>query len=717
MMELLQVSDWRRTLGYLPVPLSEDEAEQRFVMLNGAKGNFCLDISGQEPARAEQREVAWSSDVDHYVRVSMSGIEVLRWDQPEPVRSSVDDVVNNLRAFQNYLETARAPRELSIVSHALGIYNRIRSVLPEGSAGLEAFLFALQQASDDTVRNMYWVDKARCEASWSQVGSSTRGRIMADLLSPKGTDKRPRLPLVLRHAMGRIFQEAHNLVMLSPQMSLLDEGDLISLGSTSRSSGAYFTPTPLVRTLVEQCLTPELLARPQLTLIDPACGSGEFLRESVRQLSLHNYRGELRIVGFDVSLPAILMARFALAHETRGWGKRVTVEIEQCDALNTAWPQQVDICLMNPPYASWGSLSVSARALLTESLGSLAQSRPDLAFAFLTKGVESLTARGMMGAVLPASLLDGRSAEPLRARLDALAFKQVVVRLGNQSIFEQATVDASLYVGCRQAEPLASTPPALMVWADHTSGASDRALRTLRSLDWTPSDGVIEIDHGDYSIYSEVCDGAADWAPRPLTSTKLLRRYKPLPRLSSLYTINQGTITGLNDAFVLNDKEYKMLPRPERDFFRKAIINASIRDGQIHDGNWVFYPYGESIPTLDSESKLFDLLPQYVRKYLEPNKSALRRRAGIDDTSWWHLTRKRTVHERFLPKIVSTYFGNAGSFAWDSTGEYVVVQGYAWTPTSGSTISEKSGLAAVAILSSATRAIAPNSHMPSLTFR
>jgi type I restriction-modification system DNA methylase subunit len=74
-------------------------------------------------------------------------------------------------------------------------------------------------------------------------------------------------------------------------MSLLDEGELISLGSTSRSSGAYFTPTPLVRTLVEQCLTQELLARPQLTLIDPACGSGEFLRESIRQLSLHNYRG------------------------------------------------------------------------------------------------------------------------------------------------------------------------------------------------------------------------------------------------------------------------------------------------------------------------------------------------------------------------------------------------------------------------------------------
>lgn len=91
-----------------------------------------------------------------------------------------------------------------------------------------------------------------------------------------------------------------------------------------------------------------------------------------------------------------------------------------------------------------------------------------------------------------------------------------------------------------------------------------------------------------------------------------------------------------------------------------------------------------------------------MREYLEPNKSALRRRTGIDEASWWHLTRKRAVHERFMPKIVSTYFGNAGSFAWDATGEYVVVQGYAWTHSGSTVINEKTGLAAVAVLSSAT---------------
>ena len=44
MMELLQVSDWRRTLGYLPVPLCEDATEQRFVMLNPVS-KFCVGTS------------------------------------------------------------------------------------------------------------------------------------------------------------------------------------------------------------------------------------------------------------------------------------------------------------------------------------------------------------------------------------------------------------------------------------------------------------------------------------------------------------------------------------------------------------------------------------------------------------------------------------------------------------------------------------------------
>ena len=47
-MDLIRENDWRTALGYLPVPLKAQAGERRFVMLNGAHGNFCLDVHGDE---------------------------------------------------------------------------------------------------------------------------------------------------------------------------------------------------------------------------------------------------------------------------------------------------------------------------------------------------------------------------------------------------------------------------------------------------------------------------------------------------------------------------------------------------------------------------------------------------------------------------------------------------------------------------------------------
>ena len=676
-------------------------------MLNGAHGNFCLDVQHANSEPKDRRDIAWSVDVDHYVRVYGDQVEVTRWDGPEVLRSSTADVINNLDGFQNYLQTVKAPRDRSVVAHALGIYHRVRSMLPDQSTGLEAFLYMLHEVStaESTARasKSQWQDLSRCEEAWRRVSAQGRDRIKADLLAPRLEDKRPNIPLVIRHAMGRIFQEAHNLVMVSPQISLLEENDLIVLGKASRFSGAYFTPTPLVRTLVEQCITPEILARPELTILDPACGSGEFLRECVRQLTLHAYSGRLRIVGYDVSPPAVLMARFALAQETRHLGT-AEVSIKHCDALATDWPTNVDVCLMNPPYASWRTLPEGARAILSTALKELAGARPDLAFAFLLKGAECLGPGGLLGAVVPASMLDGESAHPLRARLDDIADKRVLVRLGNQSIFAEATVDVCLYVSSKAgaAGPRGDLSPnrALMIWADHSPESSDRALRALRSLDWQPSIGDIEVERTGFSIYTNPSTSAQSWAPRPLPSVRLLRRLEGLPSHDKIYDISQGTITGLNEAFLLSEVEVRRLPKKERGFFRKAIVNSSIRNGRILEGQWVFYPYGDECETIDSETALFQLVPRYAESYLVPNKAALINRTGIDTSTWWQLTRKRDVFIKKKPKIVSTYFGHAGSFAWDEKGEHVVVQGYCWEPRSPAMNTAEIGHAVVAVMSS-----------------
>ena len=82
MNDLSQADVWRRQLGYLPVPLFGVVKERAYVMLNGGKGNFCLDVDDgtADPSVAAQH--AWSADVDHYLSVRGDKLHLLRWDQP-----------------------------------------------------------------------------------------------------------------------------------------------------------------------------------------------------------------------------------------------------------------------------------------------------------------------------------------------------------------------------------------------------------------------------------------------------------------------------------------------------------------------------------------------------------------------------------------------------------------------------------------------------------
>jgi len=62
-----------------------------------------------------------------------------------------------------------------------------------------------------------------------------------------------------------------------------------------------------------------------------------------------------------------------------------------------------------------------------------------------------------------------------------------------------------------------------------------------------------------------------------------------------------------------------------------------------------------------------------------PNKAALASRARFSDRKWWELSWPRAWQAVPSPRLVSTYFGESGSFAFDETGRYVTVNGHAWS--------------------------------------
>lgn len=691
MNDLSQADVWRRQLGYLPVPLFGVAKERSYVMLNGGKGNFCLDVDGGSADPSVAAQHAWSADVDHYLSVRGDKLSLLRWDQPAvdwAEHYKMSDVATKLDVFQRYIESKQAPRERSVVSRAVSVYRAVRARgHKDGDRdAMLAFMAVLNTAWKHQDRKAslakYWPEAAEAsDAAHSLLGSVGIEMVMDQLLRPDLTNRKPpSIPLMVRHASGRIFQEAHYLALAPIQPDLFFEGQVKVAGPASKALGAFFTPTPLVRTLAEQSLSRVDLKSKRIHVFDPACGSGEFLREAVRQLALRGYKGQVKITGYDISAPACLMARFGLAAEAATFSGSLTINIVHRDALDgEAWVTGVDVCLMNPPFVAWLDMIASQRETVARVLAETHSKRPDMASAFVRLAVDSLSPSAVIGAVLPASFLDGNSSAPLREFLLQDTTVELSARLGNQAVFSDVTVDPALLILKRHA-PQPAVDPTLLVWADHASGSSDQALRALRRHEVPRLQSCLE-DHRNFSIYSvPSLQSAKDWAPRPYASAHVLSEMSDSLVVGDRFSVQQGTITGLNAAFLLDDEGYRALPKIEQQFFRPAVVNESIRNGQIIPGMWVFFPYGEGVPTITSEADLRKKLPYYFQTKLNPYKHALIQRARITEAGWWRLSEHRSWQVVRRPKIISTYFGLAGAFALDRVGDLVVVQGYGWQP-------------------------------------
>jgi adenine-specific DNA-methyltransferase len=707
-LELGKVDTWRNALGLLPVPLfAVKSPDQRFVLLNGNRGNFCLDL-GESIVGNQGRNYAWSSNVGHYVAVHREFVEVQRWDQRQSAleRYSYASVSRNLEDFHAYLERDTPKQGVSVVSHVVGLFRRLRAILGPPHSGTEClgvFLYLLACAADESgsgkVNPSDWALSDKTASLASQIRDADWSALRAELLQGRANDGLvPNVALLLRHASGQLFQEAHYEAVFGPgQLSLggfLPES--VRLTKKHLGTGVHFTPSALARTLVENALLGCVPWLNSLVVFDPACGSGEFLREVLRQLELSGYDGKLRLIGWDVSEAASEIARFVLEWEKRNTKLSVDYEISCRDSLACDWPQDVDIILMNPPFTSWQDMDTSKRETLRTLLGGLIAMRPDLSYAFLWKADSCLRPGGMLGTVLPASLLDGASAIRLRQKLAETMSPIMVARLGSHLLVQGVMVDSALYVARKDAF---MDQPTIAFWADHRSSSASGGLRCLRKSRLV-SPKPYPITGDGFSIYENPGLGRSQssWAPRPYSSWILLNSLNHLPRVQDLFDVKQGVRTGHNQAFLLEKAEWLDLPTDEQQFFRPAVVNNAIHRGYLTDLVYVFYPYGTL--RIETESELAQSVESYYQNTLLPCKAKLISRAKIDRQRWWELTWHRDWQIDRKARLVSTYFGDSGSFAWDDTGDFVVCQGYAWLPKRGRTLSRSASLAYLAILNS-----------------
>lgn len=699
-------TSWAKVLGMVHVPLFGKEKDPKDVresaiLLDGSKASFAFLCTESRKLAEEVRPLSWSwsSHVRHIAAVvpTNDSLYLRCWDRPEVTRRFrlPKQAVGAVSLLQE-LEAASEPTRPDVIRYILEPFRQIRQrVNSKGALWAVRLLNSLLLSAErlrgtpserwpktfaEVVAGLGVKDRRLCgvcDDPPEGVGEQNAQDLIHRFVQPEPYTGCQIMPsLLFRHAASNLYQEAHLEIERNPQ-GYLPGLEPVEEPSSSRSPrDVRFTPPNLARALIQRSLDCLTSMPKELTVLDPACGSGVFLTELLHELQsrglLQNH--SVRVIGYDISEISEYTARFCLEYTKRdlGLSRGPPPEVERCDSLDREWAE-ADIILMNPPFISWERLDSEQRRKAASVLGPLAEKRPDLAMAFFFKAVQSLRPGGVLASVLPAPVLSSRSAVGLRERLRASGRLDLVGRFEGYRFFPTSLVETAflVYQKERDVKRRSQTVEVLI----SREGAEDAALRALRlaPTEAETIEGVERFTRSARAFPSET------W--RPLRRRDYEKRDHlaslELPRASDLFHIRQGARLG-HRVFLLRDQQYGELGRKEKAYFRPAAGGGSIRDGQLAKSEYVFYPYAaDGSSLIQDERELRSKLPSYYRSYLMPAKAELAARRGFAD-KWWELYRKRSWQLALSPDLVSTYFGGSGSFAFDGSGEYVVVNGHAW---------------------------------------
>ncbi|RME89608.1 MAG: restriction endonuclease subunit M/S, partial [Anaerolineae bacterium] len=214
--------------------------------------------------------------------------------------------------------------------------------------------------------------------------------------------------------------------------------------------GEFFTPYPVVRLAVEM-----IAPKPDEKVIDPACGSGgfliqtiSFLRNSFPQTDITAYiRENVRGVEFnpDIALAATVRLAFEGGTGTEILCANSLSEIDELDGT-------FDVVLTNPPFGSKGRIEdrrilkeyILARRWYQDADGCWKPSRvvragqsPEV--LFIEKSLRLLRPGGRMAIVLPDGLLQNISSTYLRFWIRSQARILAVVSIPQEAFIPYGT--------------------------------------------------------------------------------------------------------------------------------------------------------------------------------------------------------------------------------------------------------------------------------------
>lgn len=182
---------------------------------------------------------------------------------------------------------------------------------------------------------------------------------------------------------------------------------LLSVGKKD-TNGIFYTPFKVVDQIVSSIDFKE-----KNKIVDPGCGSGNFLIQVFKKMKSEKISTKNiidNLYGFDIDNIAMLLAKtnIYILDESISFNE---INIYHCDFLNDEINYTFDVVVGNPP---WGKKYTTEEKVILKKKYNLSFSKMDSFSQFIIRSFDVLNQDGILGFVLPSSILNIAVHEEIR---------------------------------------------------------------------------------------------------------------------------------------------------------------------------------------------------------------------------------------------------------------------------------------------------------------
>lgn len=402
-----------------------------------------------------------------------------------------------------------------------------------------------------------------------------------------------------------------------------------------KSLGQVYTPLNIIHKMLSQLFEIKTIGK-DTKILDPSCGGGYFLIEAFKKIRNHlrdvddRYIIENMLYGIDIDDFSIFLTKAGLLFA--GSCSDVNFNVFGLDYLTDSFNLgKFDIVVGNPPYVGHKNSSTEYKKALYEKYSDVFYDKADISYCFFKKSKDVLKQDGIISFITSRYFMEALYADRMRSYIKNNFNIISLFDFSGNKVFKDAMVS-----------------PALI---------------TLSNIGRN-KDGFSYVKYNEDNttekfIYKQDKLKDAGWTILRDEDEQLFNRIDSISNIciQDICTIKQGIITGLDKAFIVDEKIIEKYDI-ENNLLKKWIKNSNISKSDIKYNN-LYLLYTNII---DCEQNY----PNAI-KYLSAYKSKLqnRRECIKGYRKWYELQWGRIQSDFENPKIVFPFKASGNNFYYD----------------------------------------------------